>query len=216
LLVLALIPFLTCSLRTSYFGELVASDASEYKAGVVSASIDPLLQRQEAFSLLGEMSLLPSDRILPPSRITISEKQRALIAKRALVTVNGIQQPALASPHPLPAYSQWYEVARKLQWSTIISSRWRWAQHINALELHAVLSTVRWLASRPSTRRTRVVQLIDSTVALYAVKKGRAKSRALLSVLRVMAAYLLAAEISLIPIWIPSEFNPADAPSREP
>jgi hypothetical protein len=112
------------------------------------------------------------------------------------------------------AFNHCYSVARSSRWSTIISRPWRDAEHINALELRAVLLAAHWVLSHPSAVSRRVLLLVDSTVALYAVWKGRSSSYPLLAVLRKINALLLAGDLTLLTGWLPSEVNPADAPSR--
>jgi hypothetical protein len=59
-----------------------------------------------------------------------------------------------------------------------------------------------------------VYLLVDSMVAFFTLWKGRSSSPKLLLVLRKISALLLASGVMLLPGWIPSEVNPADAPSR--
>src|SRR6185437_10690759 len=100
-------------------------------------------------------------------------------------------------------------------WSTIISSEWRFHdEHINSLEMRAVLLAVRWILSHDSTTSIRSFLLVDSSVVYYVLRKGRSSSRPLLSVFRRLSAFLLAADVYLIPCWVPSERNPADNASR--
>jgi len=68
--------------------------------------------------------------------------------------------------------------------------------------------------SYPSSLNRRVYLLLDSTVAFFSLWKGRSSSPALLLVLRKISALLLASGLSLLPGWVPSAVNPADAPSR--
>jgi len=101
------------------------------------------------------------------------------------------------------------------RWSTIISSKWRSAEHINILELRAVISAIRWALSYPSSMGCRVLVLSDSAVAVGALSKGRSSSPQLLSRLRSVASLLLCSGIRLTVSWIPTELNPADEPSRK-
>jgi hypothetical protein len=91
---------------------------------------------------------------------------------------------------------------------------WLLQEHINALELHAVLSAVRWLLTFPSHMDCGVVFCVDSAVVCYALAKGRSSSFALLRLLRQLAAFCLASGLTLRPFWMRSADNPADAPSR--
>ena len=102
-------------------------------------------------------------------------------------------------------------------WSPIVAAPVRFAAHINVLEALALLLAFMWRASlaRPCLP-TRVLTLVDSSVVFYALSKGRSSSRPLLKVFRRLSALLLASNVFPIPIWVPSDLNPADAPSRAP
>ena len=101
------------------------------------------------------------------------------------------------------------------RWVTIASSRWRFdGEHINVLELRALLTGLRWVLSFPSSAGCRVVMLMDSAVVVGAVSKGRSSSYSLLVLLRRLSALCLAGGLIICPVWIPSESNPADGPSR--
>ena len=200
---LGLLPLLRASLDAPLFHRAVASDASELAAGVVSA---PLTQGL-------------TDVLWP----LCSSRRHA--HTQAILHVDSAANP-LRHLHRLPpeesahvqaeaaAFNHCYSVARSSRWSTIISRPWRDAEHINALELRAVLLAAHWVLSHPSAVSRRVLLLVDSTVALYAVWKGRSSSYPLLAVLRKINALLLAGDLTLLTGWLPSEVNPADAPSR--
>lgn len=106
------------------------------------------------------------------------------------------------------------DVASASRWSRIISSKWRYRAHINALECRAVLSAVRWLVSRPLAVNSRVLALSDSAVCVAAVAKGRSSSMELLRPLRRLSAHLLSVGLDLHLRWVPTASNPADAASR--
>jgi integrase len=99
-------------------------------------------------------------------------------------------------------------------WRTIISSPWRWSEHINVLEARVLLAAVRWVSSFPDSLGSRVLIFSDSAVLVYAARKGRSSAYPLLRVLRGVAAVQLAAGLRLTCGWIPSHANPADEPSR--
>ena len=111
-------------------------------------------------------------------------------------------------------FSQFYSAVSASRWSTLVSKAWRDVEHINALELRSALLAVQWALSFPSSLHTRVYLLLDSTVALFSLWKGRSSSPKLLLILRQISACLLAGGVSLLCGWLPSEVNPADAPSR--
>lgn len=102
------------------------------------------------------------------------------------------------------------------QWSTIVSAPFSRKEHINVLELRALRTAVRWVASSPLALGSRVMSWVDSLVVMYGVRKGRFSSFDLLGQMRPLSALLLAMDISLTCNWIPTDHNPADAPSRDP
>ena len=106
------------------------------------------------------------------------------------------------------------EAVHKSRWSTIVSSRWKFNEHINVLEVRAVETATRWLLSRPSCHNSRVLLLSDSRVVVGAVSKGRSSSFQILTRLRSLSATMLASGIRLCLSWIPTSLNPADYASR--
>lgn len=109
----------------------------------------------------------------------------------------------------------WLHLARVPgQWTTIISSKFRWSEHINVLEIRAVTAAVNWLVSRPSALNTRILLLSDSQVAIGAISKGRSSSFQILASLRSLSALLLAGMLRLSLRWISTDLNPADRASR--
>jgi len=117
---------------------------------------------------------------------------------------------------PLTASVEPYadRIVRSQRWATITSSPWRSAEHINIKEMRAGFTAVRWLSTLPSAFSSRAVLLTDSTVACAILSKGRSSSFSLLKVMRLVASVVLAFDIQVFPRWIPSQLNPADAPSR--
>ena len=102
-----------------------------------------------------------------------------------------------------------------LRWFTVVSSAWQFKSHINELELLAVLTGVRWVASFPSSVGVRMFVWCDSSVVVHAIRKGRSSAYRLLRRLRRLTAWLLALNITLHIHWIATEVNPSDKPSRE-
>ena len=100
-----------------------------------------------------------------------------------------------------------------LSWSTIIQHRWRRPEHINSLEMRAILLALVWLTTL-SVFGHRILLFTDSMVNLGVLLKGRTSAPTLRSVHSSLAALCLAAGLSIIPTHVPSELNPADGPSR--
>ena len=183
---LRILPLLSSNLRSHFFSRCAAVDASSLAQGVTMALISP------------------SDSM---------QMQHA----------SSLQNIAFRSPHlvdsrflPLLEHSSTvHQFLHSSRWTTIVSSGWRWPDHINALETRAAYTAVRWCASFPSGMDSRFTILTDSRVAMFALNKGRSSSQNLYAPIRTTAAFLLAFGIRLQAIWIPSEQNPADAPSRK-
>ncbi len=202
-LLIGLLPLLTARMDDGFFDRLIASDASELAGGVVSVPL--------SHSLRGVVWPMSSNRRIA----TVQTQVHSESTRPATDTTSSETPPSHTVPASLvDAFTRFYTLVRSTRWSTVISSRWRGDEHINALELRAVLLAVHWVLSHPHSLSRRVLLLVDSTVAYYSLWKGRSSSPALLFVLRKIAALLLASGLSLLPSWVPSEVNPADAPSR--
>jgi hypothetical protein len=99
-------------------------------------------------------------------------------------------------------------------WRPVISARFRYAQHINTLEMKAVHTSLRWLLSHPASMGKRVLLLGDNQVVVHALSKGRSSAPTLVSAIRRLSCLVLASALRVSYRWIPSELNPADGPSR--
>ena len=187
-MLVSLLPLLYADLRAPFFHRAIASDASELAGGVVSTPLSPTLS--------GQLWPLCSSR-------HHAVQQTRCNAER------------MRSAEPLSSeFDDFYSTVSSTPWRTLISKPWEGVEHINALELRAALLSVHWVLSYPSSLNRRVYLLLDSTVAFFSLWKGRSSSPALLLVLRKISALLLASGLSLLPGWVPSAVNPADAPSR--
>jgi hypothetical protein len=100
-------------------------------------------------------------------------------------------------------------------WRVALATRWQHMDHINILEGHACLLSLKWLSKFPESQDTRFLFLSDSQVIVGAFQKGRSSSRRILNLCRRFAAYLLVLNIRPYFVWIPTDVNPADVPSRK-
>jgi len=105
---------------------------------------------------------------------------------------------------------------QRQDWRVIVSSRWRDPEHINSLETRAVSTALRWLLSTrdPSVFGSKILLCSDSQVVVGALRKGRSPSRVLLRRIRNISSLLLASQLRLTVLWISTDINPADEPSR--
>ena len=203
-MLLSLLPLLHARLDAPFFSRALASDASELAGGVVVTSLEPSLHA----------SLWP----LCSSRHHAVQQAKLNAQRKRAARPHAAQRGGL--PHPdimaadVRAFDSFYDVVGQTPWRTIVSKPWLGSEHINALELRAALLAVHWALSHPSALNSRVYLLLDSTVAFFTLWKGRSSSPQLLLIMRKISALLLAGGIALLPGWVPSEVNPADAPSR--
>ena len=101
------------------------------------------------------------------------------------------------------------------RWKIAVANRWAQAAHINVLEVYAETIGITWVLRKGSPRvPRRFVMLQDSQVAVLAGTKGRSSSLPLLRALRRAAAQLIAGNLWVDRLWLPSKASPADGPSR--
>eukprot|EP01094_Clydonella_sp_ATCC50884_P005289 TRINITY_DN1421_c1_g2_i1.p1 TRINITY_DN1421_c1_g2~~TRINITY_DN1421_c1_g2_i1.p1 ORF type:complete len:568 (+),score=28.44 TRINITY_DN1421_c1_g2_i1:1455-3158(+) len=141
-----------------------------------------------------------------------------LVATDASMTGGGLVY-AEAEPPVVRAASVWQgsdftsPPFVQLTWHIAVANPWNWRAHINVLELEEVVLALRWLACRHSAPG-RYTCLIDSTVALGALNKGRSNSFAINTCLRRAAVPIVLSGLQPAAVYIPTDVNPADAPSR--
>ena len=102
-------------------------------------------------------------------------------------------------------------------WRWRVVSGWKWSlgqEHINALELRAILTSLKWRLQHQHHFSTRLLHLTDSQVCLHALTRGRSSSRKLRRTMARINSLVLAGNVQ--PIWgyIDTHQNPADKPSR--
>ena len=73
---------------------------------------------------------------------------------------------------------------------------------------------LRWIARSSARHSCKIVALVDAQTVIGALAKGRTSSPSLRQEVRRVAALVLSADLFVKYIYVPSEDNPADAPSR--
>jgi hypothetical protein len=116
------------------------------------------------------------------------------------VLVSGSRQLA-----PYPAFA-W-------AWKSVQSYKWAQSQHINVLEFIALFNYIRSIVTSSRIHSHRLFHVLDSRVSSCIVAKGRS-SRLLNRCCRRFAAFTLAADIYVLPLWTISKWNFSDAASR--
>ncbi|CAJ1461453.1 unnamed protein product [Effrenium voratum] len=103
---------------------------------------------------------------------------------------------------------------RRWVWKVAHSYKWDRREHINVLELRAILHSLEWRARSATFHSCRFLRLSDSQICLAVLAKGRSSSRKLNRILRKIAALCIALNLYPLWAWIASKLNPADEPSR--
>jgi hypothetical protein len=190
--IMSLCPLLYADLALPWSTTVIASDASTTGGqGVVAACVDARVLESCA-----------DRRVSPPS---VPEPTVAPIVRSRDVAEESKDRARIVFDSQLA----------RAPWRVIVHSRWRREEPINVLEARAFITGIRWALSKPSIAiRHRLLLLTDSSVLMGAVTKGRSSSFPLLSRLRSLAALVLASGMRIVPGWIPTECNPADAASR--
>ena len=101
------------------------------------------------------------------------------------------------------------QLSESLQWHTFMQYKFKTVQHINLQEAKARRSLVQRL---PRDRRVVIAQ--DSRVNLGALGKGRSPSESLNAIMRSEAPYVLAKNLYIAGLHLPTWSIRADAPSR--
>ena len=87
-------------------------------------------------------------------------------------------------------------------------------EHINLLELRAILRGLQWRARTKRFCSCRFLHFADSQICLVVLCKGRPSSRKINRILRKICAQCIALNLYPLWVWVASRLNPADEPSR--
>eukprot|EP00971_Amphidinium_carterae_P214978 4266242-Amphidinium_carterae.1 len=110
--------------------------------------------------------------------------------------------------------SIWEELIAKLHFRLVTKYRFRTDAHINVKELLAARTALRHAVRSRVLWHTRVIIAVDSQVAVWCMKRGRSSSRALNQILQTMLGDVVCTGVRMVPVWVATEVNPADAPTR--
>jgi len=182
----AIAPLLRTRLDLPWSAVVAASDASSYAGGIVSRRVSD--DTHKHVLPRAHAGLL---RVFPP--FTDSAKQEAR---------EQVLGPLL-------------DVSHGQAWTTNFSRKWDTrGEHINSLEMRAAYVAFRKMALQQASTAQRHVLLVDNTVTVAAITKGRCSSRNLLVRLRPLAVIALATGAEIVPAWVETSRNPSDKASR--
>ena len=104
--------------------------------------------------------------------------------------------------------------AECLPWVEVARYTFRETSHINLQEARALRREVCKMASKFERGGQIQVCLNDSMVCVFAFAKGRSSSLKLNNILRGLLPYLILGDVALALLWVETESNFADHPSR--
>eukprot|EP00438_Fugacium_kawagutii_P028380 Skav207224 [mRNA] locus=scaffold1717:49410:52959:+ [translate_table: standard] len=102
----------------------------------------------------------------------------------------------------------------KWEWRHGRAFKWRQSQHINLLELKALLHAIQWRSRRSGYHSFRTMILCDSQAVIAVVAKGRSSSKQVNFILRRLCALCLSLNVFLLVCYVDTAANPADRASR--
>eukprot|EP00930_Biecheleria_cincta_P034284 TRINITY_DN2370_c0_g1_i2.p1 TRINITY_DN2370_c0_g1~~TRINITY_DN2370_c0_g1_i2.p1 ORF type:complete len:340 (-),score=30.80 TRINITY_DN2370_c0_g1_i2:208-1227(-) len=103
---------------------------------------------------------------------------------------------------------------KKSAFRTVISAKRHHDAHSGSLEATALGLGFRWLLRSVTKHSKRTVVLLDAKAVLGASIKGRTSAPTIKRDMRFVSALVLAGDLHVKALYVPSEDNPADAPSR--
>lgn len=153
-------------------------------------------------------------------KVLHSASQKKLVHKLlTLVSIKGEDLQLQSSSDDLVKYQRLRTSVPAALWRWRTVTGWHWTgskEHINVLELRAVLTALRWRLERQGVLKSKFVHMIDSLVVLHSLSRGRSSSRKLRRTLLRINSLLLATHSSGVWAYVHTKQNPADKPSRRP
>lgn len=122
---------------------------------------------------------------------------------------HAIPPPSQMEPAPRPLI----DTLLKHRWVATDSQAFGRKEHINLLELEMIRQEIKDRVTS-NQGHCRVVNLCDSRVVVGAFAKGRSSSKNMNHKLRAILPWALAGDLTLTNVWVPTDCNPADHPSR--
>ena len=187
LLMLVLAPYLEADLKRKWACMVTATDASVvYGFGASVASCSEDVARQTG---------------------RLAEKRGAFVRlQRDGGPTDEPEKTRLGTPHVL-GFS-------KRAFRDVISFKKRRDAHPGSLEASGLLLLLKWITRSSKHHSKRVPILVDAQAILGAAAKGRSSARSINLDMKRIAVVTFSADLLAAYVYVPSEDNPADAPSR--
>lgn len=155
---------------------------------------------------------------LRPLRGKASGDQSLLVSKLCnLVSIKGEDIMVLGKSSEQVKFHRLRASLPSRLWKWKVVTGWAWKgdpEHINALELRAILTTLQWRIGHQGLVRKRFLHMTDSLVCLHSLTRGRSSARKLRRTLCRINALLLVSSSQAFWSYVHTDDNPADKPSR--
>eukprot|EP00438_Fugacium_kawagutii_P014361 Skav231767 [mRNA] locus=scaffold739:108680:112408:- [translate_table: standard] len=183
-------------------------------------SLGEIVQRTSPGSTTNLQTFLQRPSMAAPRGKTTGKAEKKLVQQfLSLVSLKGEDILLQSSSEDLVRYHRLRASVPANLWRWRTAASWTWSsrnEHINALELRAVLTSLRWRLERHQKQHAKFVHLVDSLVVLHALSRGRSSSRKLRRTILRINSLLLATRSQAVWAYVHTKQNPADAPSRRP
>lgn len=183
------IPFSTWHMRKKLHTSILATDATPSSGGATRADLPPQLG-----ALLWNQCEVRGEAVRLDRDMAFSD--------------------VLEGKQPKEPSQLASAVAESLHWHVVSSYHFRHTAHINLQEARALRREIVSMAEDPQNFGRVQLCLNDSRVVIGAVAKGRSSSFRLNGILRSMVPFLTLAQIALGLLWVETDSNAADYPSR--
>eukprot|EP00438_Fugacium_kawagutii_P021141 Skav230969 [mRNA] locus=scaffold644:24288:26192:+ [translate_table: standard] len=156
---------------------------------------------------------------LPLTRVEASPQDPLILARKLgnLVGLKGEDLMLQASSSQQVKFQRLRAGVPAKLWRWRIVTGWQWRsqdEHINSLELRAILTAIRWRVEHKGHFARRFLHLTDSLVCLHSLTRGRSSSRKLRRTMSRINALLLVSNTQVLWGYVATDSNPADKPSR--
>ena len=194
---------------------MLAVDASEWGLGVTTSHISP--HKTQQLGGFSERWRFRDEDARNPSQFVVTEEEKNEIGHFRIEENNpgNVEGSQLVECNSCPRSFKTvgFEVVDR-SWQVVGRYRWQRRESMPVYEARASLHAIQHhLRSLRSFGQKHII-LTDSMTAAVAFDKGRAQGFSLRRVVQQTAALSMASGCLFRMRWIPSEWNPADGPSR--
>ncbi len=210
-------PLVFSDLRRPWSNQLLAVDASEWGLGVTSSMMGS--EDNQRLGRVSERWRFKDAEARNPRQFVFAEDEQKMIGQ--LVVEDEAMYP-LSSGDPIsikdvpstPSFETvGFEVVDR-NWQVVGRYRWQRKESMPVYEARASLHAIQHHLRSLENYEKKHVILTDSMTAAVAFDKGRAQGFKLRRVVQQTSALAMASCCLFRMRWIPSEWNPADGPSR--